>query len=646
MRKKKLRERLAVKIIAYFITVLAFAMTAVCAAGILYLAEEGFYEQNLDDKKLEAMAELAFVKGKYILECLYENGKTAADSYCEDTNLQYKVAIGALSKSSNYDGKETKYQYVISKASVTGTAVELDANYGYHIDQSFVGDSAGYLDGDWKLYLYVDQNMAYKDDFKRLTDTWDQLIGIRYHLIWLAVLGAVLCIGSFVFQLCCAGRSYEQETVVPTGIAKIPFDLLTVLGAAMLFLLREIFGIRFRHLSLSPQDMAAAILCVIFLFSIVVGYFLILAIQLKSGKWWRNTVISRCLQGVILIWKFMGKGVRILFHNLPVFIRVTAGLLAVLLVESALLIAWGLNERGFIIVWFLEKLILFPVVIYISLLFGKLQRGSEALAEGKLAYKVDTRFMFGAFKEYGENLNSIAEGLNLAVEERMKSERLKTELITNVSHDIKTPLTSIINYAELIAEEPSENRRITEYAEVLQRQSARLKKLIEDLMEASKASTGNLEVHMVPCEVGVLLTQTVGEYEQRLADQGLTLITRQPQEPVRIMADGRLLWRIFDNLLNNIYKYAQSGTRVYLTVEKKDGKVEIAFKNTSHYQLDISSEELTERFVRGDSSRNTEGNGLGLSITKSLTQLQEGELSLTVDGDFFKAVLIFEDLDS
>lgn len=151
---------------------------------------------------------------------------------------------------------------------------------------------------------------------------------------------------------------------------------------------------------------------------------------------------------------------------------------------------------------------------------------------------------------------------------------------------------------------------------------------------------------MVPCEVGVLLTQTVGEYEQRLADQGLTLITRQPQEPVRIMADGRLLWRIFDNLLNNIYKYAQSGTRVYLTVEKKDGKVEIAFKNTSHYQLDISSEELTERFVRGDSSRNTEGNGLGLSITKSLTQLQDGELSLTVDGDFFKAVLIFEDLDS
>ena len=236
--------------------------------------------------------------------------------------------------------------------------------------------------------------------------------------------------------------------------------------------------------------------------------------------------------------------------------------------------------------------------------------------------------------------------MNVAVEERMKSERLKTELITNVSHDIKTPLTSIINYADLIVEEPTENARITEYAEVLKRQSARLKKLIEDLMEASKASTGNIEVHMVPCEVGVLLTQTMGEYEQRLAELGLELVARQPEHPVRIMADGKLLWRVFDNLLNNICKYAMGGTRVYLTVEERDDKVAIAFKNISKYPLDISAEELKERFVRGDKSRHTEGNGLGLSITQSLTQLQGGELELTVDGDFFKVVLMFDSKSS
>lgn len=645
MRKKKLRERLAVKIIAYFVTVLSFGMAAASVAGILCLAEMEFYEQNLDDRKLAAMADLALEKGEHILECLNENGKASADAYCEGTNLQYAVANGPLSKSSNYDGKEVKYQFMISKDSVLGNEVRLDANYGCHIVLN-VGDAANYLTGGWKLYLYVDQNMQFKDDFKRLTDMWDWLIAVRYHLIWLVVVNGVLCIISFVFQMCCAGRRYEQDKVVMTGIAKIPFDLLTVLLLAAVFFFFQSLRIWYWNFSFSPGYIVAAILVAMMIFAVAVGYCLILAIQLKSGKWWRNTVISRCLQGLARMGKYMGKGLRILFHNLPALLKVTSGLLALLLVEGALLIAWGLNERGFTIFWFLEKLIMVPIAIYITLIFSKLQQGSEALAEGKLSYQVDTRFMVGDLKEYGENLNSIAEGLNLAVEERMKSERLKTELITNVSHDIKTPLTSIINYAELIGEEPTENERITEYAEVLKRQSARLKKLIEDLMEASKASTGNLEVHMVPCEVGVLLTQTVGEYEQRLAEQGLTLITRQPKEPVRIMADGKLLWRIFDNLLNNIYKYAQSGTRVYLTVEKSGGRVEIAFKNTSHYQLDISSEELTERFVRGDSSRNTEGNGLGLSIAQSLTQLQGGELSLTVDGDFFKAVLIFEDLDA
>jgi signal transduction histidine kinase len=231
--------------------------------------------------------------------------------------------------------------------------------------------------------------------------------------------------------------------------------------------------------------------------------------------------------------------------------------------------------------------------------------------------------------------------MSLAVDERMKSERLKTELITNVSHDIKTPLTSIINYADLITKEPTDNEKITEYCEVLTRQSERLKKLIEDLVEASKASTGNLEVLLAPCEVGVLLTQAAGEYEKRLADGNLTLVTRQPEHPVTILADGRRLWRVFDNLMNNICKYAQPGTRVFLTLEDTDGQAVISFKNISRCELDVSSDELLERFVRGDSSRSTEGSGLGLSIAQSLTELQNGTLALTIDGDLFKVTLRF-----
>ncbi|MBR5247503.1 MAG: sensor histidine kinase, partial [Lachnospiraceae bacterium] len=316
--------------------------------------------------------------------------------------------------------------------------------------------------------------------------------------------------------------------------------------------------------------------------------------------------------------------------------------IAFFIIEILFLVICGGDYRDIVILWLIEKVLVIPLVLYVALAIHKLLKGSEALVEGNLSAKVDTKYLIGSFKEQGDNLNSIAQGLNVVVEERMKSERLKTELITNVSHDIKTPLTSIINYADLIVEEPTENGKITEYAEVLKRQSARLKKLIEDLMEASKASTGNIEVNMMPCEVGVLLTQTMGEYEQRLAELGLELIARQPEQPVRIMADGKLLWRVFDNLLNNICKYAMGGTRVYLTVEDRGDVAAIAFKNISRYPLDVSAEELKERFVRGDKSRHTEGNGLGLSITQSLTQLQGGQLELTVDGDFFKVVLFFQ----
>jgi len=231
--------------------------------------------------------------------------------------------------------------------------------------------------------------------------------------------------------------------------------------------------------------------------------------------------------------------------------------------------------------------------------------------------------------------------MSSAVEERMKSERMKTELITNVSHDIKTPLTSIINYSDLIAKETDDPAKVREYTEVLTRQSVRLKKLIEDLIEASKASTGNLEVLLAPCESNVLLSQAAGEYEAKMKEHNLELVVSQPDHPVMIMADGRRLWRVFDNLLNNICKYAQEGTRVYLSLTETSSGAEISFKNTSRQQLNITADELKERFVRGDSSRNTEGNGLGLSIAQSLTELQKGTMELCVDGDLFKVTLKF-----
>ena len=263
------------------------------------------------------------------------------------------------------------------------------------------------------------------------------------------------------------------------------------------------------------------------------------------------------------------------------------------------------------------------------------------MAEGRQDAEVNVSGMVWEMREHGENLNSLGRGITQAVEESIKSERLKTELITNVTHDLKTPLTSIINYSDLICQECKEEGRVGEYAQVLLRQSKRLKKLLEDLLEAAKATTGNLEVNLEPCLVEVILTQALGEYQQRLEEKELELLVSQPDEPVTILADGRYLWRVFDNLLNNICKYAQEHSRVYLNVERQGDQVKIIFRNMSKYALNISADDLMERFVRGDRSRHMEGNGLGLAIAKSLVELLNGRMEIVVDGDLFKVTLYF-----
>ena len=320
----------------------------------------------------------------------------------------------------------------------------------------------------------------------------------------------------------------------------------------------------------------------------------------------------------------------------------TAMMLFVLMILEYVAICLSYNDfEDLILFWLVEKFLLIPIVLFGVITMKRLRIAGEELAAGNMEHKVKTEGLYWDFKKHGENLNRISEGMALSVEQQLKSERMKTELITNVSHDIKTPLTSIINYATLIGSCETENETINEYTQVLIRQSEKLKRLIEDLVEASKAATGNLDVNPVPCDPSVFISQVAGEYDQKISEAGLELITKLPDQEITIMADSRRMWRVFDNLMNNICKYAQNGTRVYLSLECVGKEAVITFKNTSRDPLDISGEELMERFVRGDSSRNTEGNGLGLSIARSLTELQNGSFKVDVDGDLFKVVLKF-----
>jgi len=298
--------------------------------------------------------------------------------------------------------------------------------------------------------------------------------------------------------------------------------------------------------------------------------------------------------------------------------------------------------RQYLVILLWEGLALSGILLWYGASLNRLQKDLEQISQGRLEHRCDWSRLPPGLKPLGMELNRSAEGMEKAVEEKMKSERFRSELITNVSHDIKTPLTSIINYVDLMKKEPASNETVAEYLEILDRQSARLKKLTEDLVESSKASSGVLPVQMEPCDPRLLVEQALAEYQEAFEALGLTVCLQGEEKELRVMADGRHFWRVVDNLLTNVKKYALAGTRVYVNLEETEDRVRIVFRNISANALNLHGEDLAERFVRGDASRSSEGSGLGLAIAKSLMELQNGTLQITVDGDLFKVVLTLQ----
>lgn len=271
----------------------------------------------------------------------------------------------------------------------------------------------------------------------------------------------------------------------------------------------------------------------------------------------------------------------------------------------------------------------------------RIKKGLEAIASGQVEYEIPVEQLHGEQREVAERINKIGDGLERAVQESVKNERMKTDLITNVSHDIKTPLTSIINYVDLLKRENFEDPRIQNYLKVLEEKSQRLKTLTEDVVEASKVSSGNIRLEKINLNLVELICQTAGEFEEKFQNRNLELKMNLPGEPAVIYADGRRMWRVLSNIFNNAAKYAMTNSRVYADLTVNAGKVIFTLKNVSEQPLNISADELTERFIRGDGSRSTEGSGLGLSIAKNLTELQGGRFTLYLDGDLFKAIISF-----
>ena len=278
------------------------------------------------------------------------------------------------------------------------------------------------------------------------------------------------------------------------------------------------------------------------------------------------------------------------------------------------------------------------------------RKGMDEIAAGNLDYKVDLDEATGYNREMAEGVNKVSAGLKAAVENEMKSERMKAELITNVSHDIKTPLTSIINYVDILKRHDIEDDEVRSYVEILDRKSARLKQLVDDLVESSKISSGNITLDMHSIDLRQMIQQMNGEFREKFEERNLSLVCTLPEEPMMIQADGARLCRVIENLYSNAAKYSMPGSRVYVEgiiqpdANGADPKVVFTIRNISEHALNISAEELTERFVRGDLSRNTEGSGLGLEIARNLTIMQGGTFDIILDGDLFKVVIGFPQL--
>ena len=500
-----------------------------------------------------------------------------------------------------------------------------------------LGISAGYFSEgvgiDVQAYLEPKQTPG--EELTRLRSSVGTLLRYQNAYLPVGIITAVLCIALLVFLMASMGKT--PDGVKLRGIHRVPVDLFLAAALAAILFLANYSGGAGNLLLYNPlwTWILPSTLMALWIGFVALLTFCTLAARFRAGKWWRNSIIY-------IVCRFVYRAVRGFVRALPIAWKGILVYAVVVLVNffGMLLICLSGSFFQLLVLVALDIAGLY-FVIRIMRQLKALQTAAQKLAAGDLTYTVDTEKMYPVLKEHGDDLNAVSVGMSRAVSERMKSERFKTELITNVSHDLKTPLTSIVSYVDLLKKEPIESESAQEYIDVLDRQSQKLKKLTADLVDASKASSGALPVHSEKLDLGELLRQSAGEYTEKFAAAGIVPVLLVPEGETYVTADGRLLWRVLDNLLGNAVKYAQSGTRLYLELVQDETETVLTLKNISREPLNIPAEELMERFVRGDGSRHTDGSGLGLSIAKSLMELMGGKLALTLDGDLFKAALVF-----
>ena len=623
-------------------------LTAGCILGIIYLNEYGFYKEGDAGKTAKSIAvqiysleDIELVEDYY--NCQFENNDDVRADY-------YK---------SKFSSKTSNFIFSVVDAEGNEIFTNSDSSTMHLLKDSAYKGSAGFhiIGKDGKVepmridYAINDGKDSARDKYYSAFNWIEVANSLRYALFIFAFFAIILIVVLLSVLTVNAGITDEGGEVKPGLIDKIPLDVWVFFLGLVLFVCWVVMGLTAAgNVGMVLNNVIIMISFAVFV--VVLQLFLsTLSVRVKLGKIHRSTLIYYIFR------RFTGRlpiKVRRAFREMSVFKKLTLGITAYVIGEAVILLSTayfiyvseafdpGSVFTVFLIVWGTTRLIMVPIFAMLAINLHYVKEEGQRLARGVLGDEISSKLTVSAIRAHGQNLDLIKKEITKAMEQEIKSERLKSELITNVSHDIKTPLTSIINYTELLKADALTDEQRKEYLGILSNHTDRLAILLNDLIEASKITSGNIEINLEKTSLNIILAQTVDEYAYKLEQSELLPRVEMPEEDVYIMGDGKWLWRTLSNLMSNACKYAEKGTDVKLTLKKSGKKAVMTIQNSYKSGLNIDSSELTERFVRGDGSRHTEGSGLGLPIAKSLTELQKGKMTLSAENGIFCVRLEFD----
>ena len=647
------------------LTILLIGLTIIvvgCFLGVSYLFEYDFYDKGNNGETAKTIAvqiyslddcEKAEDYFRSSMERNFAAQKDSAVASDDDYRLEYyeeyfspnktNFVFAVYDTNGNFFWEPSGgYSYIVAKDNTeyTGTS-----------DFYITDETEGLIPLKINFAILVDDTQA-NDRYKSAFD-WIEVANSLKYFVFVVLFFALLFIVILLSVAAMNAGTVDPETgdFVLGFIDRVPLDFLTLILIAFFAVAMMVIGLT----SAADVNMVLNNLVVIATFvafvMLLLSYLTTLSVRIKMGKAYKNTVFYMIYR------KFKRKTprkFRRVFGEMSFIVKLLLGISVYVLCEASIFVVMAYNgifgDRAtemfttFLIVWGMTRLLLIPIFVLIAINLNYIKAEGERLAEGILGEGVSQKLSISAFKSHSKNLDQIRKEINKAMEQELKSERLRNELITNVSHDIKTPLTSIKSYVDFLQRDNLSEKERKEYLEIVAKHTDKLAVLAKNLIEVSQITSGNVEVKREKTSLNIIIEQTIEEFALKLEQSELMPRVNMPEKEVYIMGDGEWLWRIFSNLLNNACKYAAVGTDVEISLGENNGKAAVRIANISKSALNVEGDELFERFVRGDSSRHTEGNGLGLSIAKSLAELQGGTLDISVKGDTFTAVVVFDSI--